>query len=1082
MKVWLAVAAMATGVAAAQTSGGSFRGSARDPSGAFVPGVRIVIRAIESGIETTTESNREGLWVSPTLIPASYVLTARKKDFQTEEFGPVTLRVNQAVRVDFELRIGETLETVVVEASGTQLLALESAEISEVIPQHPVSQMPLDGRSWQHLIALAPGVNPGSPGESGSPNPVNVNGQRTKANLFLVDGLSTTSSAQGRGNNFNMPLEAVQEFSVQSGAYSAEYGNVAGGVVNLQSKSGTNHWHGSLFEFLRNDRLDAANYFSNATGEAKSPLRFNQFGGAIGGPLRRNRTFVFGDYQGTLTRRGRVMVASVPVEERRRGDFSGLRNAQGALIPVYDPFAAAIVREPFPNNIMPAARIDPAAESIAAALPMPNQFDGSGRPATFNNFATTRSDRSGVHSFDVRADHQFSPVNSLFARYSAQQSSAVTPSLFGDRLGGPPTGAGESRARFHNAGIGHTYQLGANLINDIRIGANRQTTQLQQEGFGENLSEQFGIPGVNRSAETSGLSSINVAGQFVLGGSILTPLRLAATNWNFSEKLIWVRGRHVLRTGFDYQHDIGSTGYLVFGRGYYTFLNLTTSTAVGTPGGDAFASFLTGAPFQVLRDDFPAGMVGLRSSRYGWYVQDDIKASSRLTLNLGARYDVMPYPREMYDRLSNFDPETGTMLLAGQGAPRRLRATDWKNLAPRVGLAYAWDELTAIRAGYGIGYADPLGGSSALNSNQFNIPFYVRDNITQFPFTAPAYVLSNRLPALAPPDPSAPTGDQRYLTPNDGNQYSQTWSLSLQRALGNDFMIEAAYVGTSGSRLLMTSNINAAPPGAKDPATRRPYGPALGEIRQLSNGAHSSYHGLQLKAEKRYGGGLYFLAAYTWSKSLDNQSTGTDDSAAAGQFPQDPADHDRDRGPSSFDRTHRFTASAVWEIPLGAWSRRNSSAVRTARAALGGWQLSGILQAQTGSPFSIVTPCATINAEGNNCRPDRIADGALPSGMRSLDRWFDPSAFVIPATPRYGNAGRNVLRGPGSAVLDLSLSKSILLGGEAVRRLQIRAEFFNALNRANFGLPVHSMDSPALGSITAAASARVIQLGARFEF
>ncbi len=1081
MKLWLALAVMATGVAAAQTSGGSFRGNVRDSSGAFIPGARIVIRALESGVETATESNDEGLWVSPALIPASYVLTASKKDFQTGEFGPVTLRVNQAVRVDFELRVGETLETVVVEASGTQLLALESAEISEVIPQEPVSQMPLDGRSWQHLIALAPGVNPGSPGESGSPNPVNVNGQRTKANLFLVDGLSTTASAQGRGNNFNMPIEAVQEFSVQSGAYSAEYGNVAGGVINLQSKSGTNRWHGSLFEFLRNDRLDAANYFSNATGEAKSPLRFNQFGGAIGGPLQRNRTFVFSDYQGQLTHHGRVMVASVPVEEQRSGDFSGLLDAQGELIPIYDPFAPTIVRKAYPNNLIPETHIDPAAESIANALPMPNQFDGLGRPAMFNNFATTRSDISDVHSYDVRADHQFSPVNSLFARYSAQRSSAVTPSLFGKRLGGPPTGAGESRARFHNAGIGHTYQLGPDLINDIRIGVNRQTTQLQQEGFGQNLSEQFGIPGVNRSAETSGLSSINIAGQLALGSSILTPLRLAATNWNFSEKLIWVRGRHVLRTGFDYQHEMGSTGYLVFGRGYYTFLNLTTSTAVGKPGGDAFASFLTGAPFQVLRDDFPAGMVGLRSSRYGLYFQDDIKASSKLTLNLGARYDVMPYPREMYDRLSNFDPNTGSMLVAGQGAPRRLRATDFKNLAPRIGLAYAWDELTAIRAGYGVGYADPLGGASVLNSNQFNTPFYVRDNITQFPFIAPQYVLSNHLPAIAPPDPLAPTGDQRYLTPHDRNQYSQTWSLSLQRALGAELMVEAAYVGTSGSRLLMTSNINAAAPGATDPTTRRPYGQALGEIRQLSNGAHSSYHGLQLKVEKRYGHGLYVLAAYTWSKSLDNQSTGTDDSAAAGQFPQDPANHDRDRGPSSFDRTHRFTTSAVWEIPLAGWSRGNSAAARATRAALGGWQLSGILQAQTGSPFSVVTPCAAINAEGNNCRPDRLADGSLPAGARTLERWFDPSAFAIPGAPRYGNAGRNILRGPGSTVLDLGLSKSVPLGDEA-RRIQIRVEFFNALNRANFGLPVHSMDSPALGSITTAASARVIQLGARYEF
>jgi hypothetical protein len=1068
--------------ALAQISGGAFRGEVRDESKGVMAQVRVSIRSRETGLEVVTESNTEGLYITPNLTPGSYLLSAGKPGFKSEIFGPVALEVNQTVRVDFVLAIGSVADSVEVHATAMQLLTPESAEISQVISRKQVSEIPLNGRQWQQLIALSAGVTTGAPGETGSPNPVNVNGQRAKANLFMLDGISTTSSAQGRGNNFNIPLEAVEEFSVQAGAYSAEFGDVAGGVINLESKSGTNNWHGSLFEFFRNDKMDAANFFANATSQPKNPLRYNQFGGSLGGPIVHQRTFIFGDYQGTIARNASPMLTTVPLDQERMGDFSNLRSANGALVPIYDPYGASLARTPFPGSIIPLTSIDPAAANISALLPHPNQFGATGHPLPFNNYAVTRSNLSNVHSFDIRVDHQFSTNNTLFVRHSFQNTYAVTPSLFGLPLGGPPTGAGTTLAGNQNAGIGHVYQFTPALINEVRIGFTRQTTSLTQEDYGQNLSQQLGIPGVNRDRQTSGLSTLAISGMFSLGGSILTPLRVAATNWNGSDRIIWMKGRHTFRFGVDDQYELGSTGYLVFGRGSYTFLNLTTSTAVGPAGGDAYASFLVGAPFQVLRDSFPPGMVGLISSRYGFYAQDDFKVTSKLTMNLGARYDIMPYPREMYDRLSNFDPATRTMLIAGLNTSERLRAVDYKDLAPRVGLAYAPGFKTVIRAGYGIGFVDPVGSGSILNSNEFNIPFYYRDNITLFPFTAPSYKLSSLLPALVVPSTSAPTGDQRYLTPNDGNQYSQTWTFSIQKGLSSSLMFESAYVGTSGNRLLMTSNINAAPPGATNPVTRQPFGSALGEVRQVSNGAHSIYHGLQNKIEKRFSNGLYFLASYTWSKSIDNQSNGTDDSAASGQYPQNPGNASLDRGLSSFDRTHRFVGSAVWEIPFGRGGRGGSGADELRRAIFGGWQLSGIFGGQSGSPFSVLMPCATVNAQGNNCRPNRAASGELPSDQRSIAEWFDTSAFVIPSSPAYGNAGRNILRGPGSINIDTGLSRSFQWGSAETRRLQIRSEFFNALNHTNFGLPVHSTDSPALGTITSAAPGRVIQLGARLEF
>jgi hypothetical protein len=1060
-----------------------FRGEVRDTSNAVVERATILIQSTDNGTEVPVTSNGEGLYITPTLVAGSYLLTAIKDGFRTTVFGPVTLQINQTVRVDFALSVGDRSESVQVEASGAQLLSTESSEVSQVIVSKQVSEIPLNGRQWQQLITLSAGVNPGAPGESGSPNPVNVDGQRSKANLYLVDGISTTSSAQGRGDSFNIPLDAVREFSVQAGAYSAEYGDVAGGVVNLQSKSGTNNWHGSLFEFLRNDKLDAADFFSNATSQPQNALRYNQFGGAIGGPIRRGRTFIFADYQGTATHSATPMVTSVPTNAQRVGNFSDLQSATGSMVPIYDPFGASLARTPFPGNIIPANLIDPAAAKLSALLPQPNQFGATGQPLPFNNYAVTPAATSLVNSFDVRVDHEFSPGNSVFVRESFQNTNAESPSIFGEPLGGTLLGAGPTYARNQNAGIGHIWEISPTMVNEVRIGLNRVATALTQADYGQNLADQFGIPGVNQNSATSGLPSIDVAGLFSLGGSLLTPLQLYSTAWNISEKISWAKGRHALRAGVDYQYEMGSTGYLVYGRGFYTFLNLATSTLVGTPGGNAFASFLVGAPYQVLRDEFPPGLVGLISGRYGFYLQDDIKLTPRLTVNLGARYDIMPYPREMHNRLSNFDPATGTILLAGVNTNPRLVDTDYRDLAPRIGLAWVpAGSSTVIRAGYGIGFVDPLGGEGVLNSNEFNIPFYNVNNITEFPFTSPTYKLSNLLPSLDMPSPSAPSGNQRYLDPTERNQYSQTWSFDVQRALSTSLTADVAYVGTSGNRLLTASDINAALPGATNPSLRQPFGPALDEIRELSNSAHSIYHGLQTKIQKRFSGGLYFLGSYTWSKSIDNQSNGTDTADASGQYPQDPLNPGLDRGLSSFDRTQVFVGSLVWAIPFGRGTTLGSRLPGAVNGLLGGWQLSGILLAESGTPFSALMSCADINAEGDNCRPNRIASGALPAGRRSVAEWFDTGAFVIPSQPAYGNAGRNILRGPGTNNIDLGLSRSFMWGKNEARRVQIRGEFFNALNHTNFGLPVNSIDSPTFGTITSAAPGREVQLGARLEF
>ena len=1072
------IAALLASVANAQTSGGVFRGEVRDPSSAIVPHASIVIRSNEAGTRTVAESNGDGLYVTPTLIPGSYTLSAVKPGFETEVFGPVTLEVNQTVRVDFGLNIGAASDSVQVEASGTQLLSTESGEISQVVVGKQVAEIPLNGRGWQQLINLSAGVNPGAPGRVGIAESREY--QRTtdegepvsggwslddfvdpRARQRLQHPFRGCSRVLGSGR---CVLGRVRQRGGRSHQPAVEIGHeqlarVAVRVLS-QRRSGRG---GFLFEPDRPAEERAA----------LQPVRW-----IFGRPDPAQQDVFLRRLSGNRHAQCATNADERSFERTAVGEFFRTR---GVPI-IYDPFSAGFARTQFANNTIPASLLDPAAVKITALLPQPNQFDGAGNPLPFNNYAVTRMDTSNVESFDVRLDHQFSEKHNIFARESFQNTSSIVPSLFGPPLGGTILGAGGTSARNQNAGIGYTYTISPTLINELRLGLNRQTTSLTQEDYGQNLAQQFGIPGVNTSPQTSGLSNLNVAGLFDIGGSLLTPLRLATTDWNFTEKITWIKGRHVIRLGFDYQHEMGSSGYLVYGRGLYTFLNLSTSSLIGKPGGNAFASFLVGAPYQILRDQFPPGLVGLLSYRTGFFAQDDIKVSAKLTVNLGARYDIMPYPREMHNRLSNFDPATGTMLIAGANTSQRLVNTDYKDLAPRVGLAYSPSDKTVIRAGYGIGFIDPLGAAGALNSNQFNVPFYNLGNITEFPFLPPTYTLSSNLPGLVMPSPNAPTGNQRYIVPTDGNQYSQTWSFSVQRAINPALMFEVAYVGTSGNRLLAASNINAALPGATDPTKRQPYGPALGEIRELSNSAHSIYHGLQAKIEKRFSRGLYFLGSYTWSKSIDNQSNGTDNVIASGQYPQDPLNTSLDRGLSSFDRPHVFVGSVVWEIPFGRGSAERSRARELVDGVLGGWQVSGILSAQSGAPFSVLMSCADINAQGNNCRPNRLASGALPSDQRSIQQWFDTAAFAIPSTHEYGNAGRDILRAPGVNNIDLALSKSFPWGRVETRRLQIRSEFFNTLNHTNLGVPVNSIDSPAFGSITAAAPGREIQLGARLEF
>lgn len=1084
------------GRASAQVSGGLIRGEVRDPSGAVVPNAVITIASVSSGFSITTRSSSEGIYVSPTLNAGEYILTAEGPGFKKEVFGPVTVQVNKTVQVDFSLVLGVASETVKVSASSAQLLEAENATVGQVMNSEAVTQIPLLERHWQDLIGLSAGVNPGPPGLSGSPNAYNINGQRDKYNGYLVDGVTVSPPIQGHLNDFNMPLDAVQEFSVQENSFSAEYGDVAGGVINLQSKSGTNQFHGSAFDFFRNDFLDATNVFQDAfkkanPGLSTDKLRYNQFGGSIGGPIRHNKTFFFADYQGVRQRTSSGFGTHLPTDAERSGIFSTTVFNIGGPLPFF--------LEPIPAGTP--VPIDPAAAALVALLPHVNPANAKIAPGINNYFGITPSTESDDF-FDVRIDHQVSEKNTLFGRYSYQNSDSVSGTPFGAPLAGSVLGFTNHSNRAQNIAIGHNYLFRPSLINEFRFGFSRVNGAFTSQNFGKDIASTFGIKGVpDGTLGGSGLPFMQISGYTALGDGILTPLLNTTNTLSFSDNLTWVRGRHTLKAGFSYGYEWGNNYFTLFAHSFDIFTGLS---------GNGFADFLQGRPLVILRDK-TLGASNPRAPFYGMFFQDDFKVSSRLTLNLGLRYDIMPFFSDANNHEANFDPKTVTTVVAGVNAPTRPVATDYKNFGPRVGLAYklTGDNKTVLRAGYGLGFTDPIGAANALISPAYNPPFAASNTFInlngalfepRFLSCADPTTACSVLPIVNIPPASAPTGDLLYFPPNGRNPYSQTWNLSIQRALASDTLFEIGYTGSEGNRLFVFSNINAAPPGpAATSRSRQPFGPAIGHIRTYSNAGHSSYNGLQTKLEKRFSKGFYFLAAYTYSKSIDNQSNGNDNAGAVPQEPQDPLNLAAERGPSSFDRTHRFAFNGVWQVPFGRGRAAGKDVPAALDAVLGGWQVSGIFTAETGPPFTVVMSCDDIGStndfgSASFCRPNVAGNPYASSPHFLVDpatcpagcvQFLNPAAFTKP-TAAYGNEGRNPLRAPSDKNLTLGVAKYFRLGQNEARRLQFRAELFNPFSWTEWSQsPVNDLDNKAgtpIGQILSAAPARVVQLGLRLEF
>lgn len=1076
-----------------QETAGRITGAVTDAEDALVRDAALTLTNLEQGTLRQATSNREGIYEFKFLEPGRYEVTASRNGFQQAVKTDLVLTVGQTMRVNFTLQVGDFHQSISVTDTKSQMLEPESSEVSQLIDSAQVADLPLNGRNFDDLIPLMAGATTGMQGEANGG--YNLNGSRSDSNLFLIEGQSNT--------NFNHNLlirpeiDAIQEFQIQTATFSAEYGSTGGGIVSIQLKTGGNQVHGSLFEFLRNDDFDANNFFANDVpllpGQNSAPreeLRRNQFGGTLGGPIIHNKTFFFVDYQGSRQVAGGTTIQTVPTLLEREGNFS---QDLGEGKPLYEN---SFLGTTFPDQTVPASALDLAAVKLTNLYPLPNVagtfIPGQG---VVNNYSTSGVSINNSNQFDIKLDHYLSTADTLSGHYAFAQGNQLIPAAFGGGTIGPCIGcgtvldllAGSPQSRVQQAGLAETHIFTPATVNELRFGVARSWSFYQTSDGGQNLANMLGIPNVNVSAYTTGLPWFDFSpAPSWTGTSPFTPELTGYTDWEESDSLSLLRGRHSIKVGFDMHRKADNTAGNFFGKGAYIFTPFFT--------GNAFADFLTGRATEIEQNLTP-GTTGLREQEYSAYFQDDFKVLPNLTLNLGLRYDLFPGVYEEYNRLSNLDPVTGVVELAGQdGVPRAFMPTDYLNFAPRFGFAYAVTPDTVLRGGYGISYVNANNFVSYIGANP---PFTQSFTLVNLSFTnfQAINLLSQGLPTgLAPTtanfDPNAAAGNYDEAGANNRTPYTQSFSFNLQRALPSNFLVEIGYVGTKGTRLPGEVDGDPAPPG--NPATeqqRRLYAATLPNVTGITyyiDAFSSIYNSLQIKVEKRLSHGLQLLSTYTFSKSIDNKSgspvTGGGDSNPS-DFAQDPFDWNADRALSSFDVRNKFVSAFNYNLPFGRNQTIGSEWNRIADGFLGGWQINGIFTVQSGLPFSVfATSSALCGCSAGELRADLIGN-PFPAGFhQSINQWFDPAAFSDPPPEQYGNSGRNIIEGPGLTDLDFSLFKKFEFSEG--RMFQIRGEYFDIFNHPNFLYPTSVTDATwnTGGIITQAMPARVGQLALKFIF
>ncbi|HEU5258806.1 MAG TPA: carboxypeptidase regulatory-like domain-containing protein [Vicinamibacterales bacterium] len=1046
----------------AQFDTASVVGTVRDTSNAAMPGATVTLTSSETGVSLTRTTNGEGVYEFATVRPGAYVVTAEKSGFSVALVDNIAVQVGARQRIDLQMAVGQISEKLEVTAAAP-LVETETSQRGQVISETAIRELPLNGREYSSLALLTTGVRQSALNKSTNSTPregaFNVNGLRSVFNNFLIDGLDNNAygtSNQGFSNQVMQPSpDAVREFRVVTNNQSAEYGRAAGATINVALRSGTNQLHGSGWEFFRDTKLNAAPHFLPPDGK-KPPLRRNQFGGVLGGPIARDKAFFLLDYEGFRQDRRQAVFSTLPTAAQNSGVLS---------VDIQDPRTGLAYPAGTPIPMTPFAR------AVLGALPAPTSIGAA------NNYALSQLFTNHSNKADTKVDMVANASLSFFGRYGWRSLNTLDQPSFPLPAGGG--GNGSIYARSKQLALGATFVARQQSLLEIRFGWGNTKGGKNPPGLG--APELVSIPGLPTDSRIAGgLNSQSVSGYTAFGRQATNPQWQYPTLWNPKVNYTWLAGRHSLKTGYEFQgisvqvQDVNP----LYGLDSYTG-QFTRPTGAAANNLYNLADFMLG-----LRSQYAIStlfVAEIRQQMHFTYLQDDVRVNDRLTVNAGLRYEYATPMWEAHNRLTNFDPVAVKMIGATDGsvANRALVNPDKNDFAPRLGFAYAPTPNTVVHGGWGVSYVhwDRIGSANLL---AINAPQVIRAAVNQ---TDPA-AASFRPTELGYPagitDPSTfnpATALVSYIPKDYHSGYVHNWFASVQRQIGAGMLVDVAYVGNKASDLLLIGNLNQAAPnnsaGTIPLAARRPI-PAFGDITYVFNGGRSRYDALQMKWEWRKGADLNLLSALTFSNAKDNAAQSLENNNGNFPAPQDLHNLTADYGTSAYHQPYNSTTSVVWMLPFGRGK------------AWGDWQVAGI---NTITPGEMVTfaysPAAAFQVSGitndfagaNNYRPNVTCDPYASS--KSATGWFNPSCVTIPTDPSqpFGNAPRNSVRGPNYWTFDVALMKQLALTGAA--RLQLRLEAFNLFNRVNYTAPSGNRSTAAFGTITSTYDPRQMQLGVK---
>lgn len=1076
----LALFLVSTACAYSQAITATLLGTVTDSSGAVVPGAAVSVTEVTTGVNRKATTNQEGIYMLPYLPPGAYRVEVEAQGFKKVVREGIELRATISTRVDVTLEPGHLSEVVNVTAESP-LLQTDRSEVSRSFSTKAVTELPLVDRSFQALVGLMPGVAPPSVDFTRAEDPqgttfFRANGQGNSANNTQVDGVDNTNPTLGL-TVYIPSAEVVQEVNITTTNYNAEFGRAGGAVINVVTRGGTNDLHGSLFEFNRNRALRARNVFNVAPQPQPNFVR-NEFGGTLGGPVLKNRTFYFGGFQGRTLRQSSTTTTTLPVTAWRTGDFSGVPG-----LTLYDPATGnpdGTGRTPFPNNQIPPARIHPLASRLLPEISEPNQ------PGFLNNLVFNVPFAYNGSSYDGRVDHVFSENMRGFAKFNYSDYKVTQEAALGPRIGDGTLSTPYTVTAILNL----TRNFSPTLLGEFRGGYNRYYTNVNGLDMTSVTNQSLGIRNPNPDAISSaGMARFNISGGMPgIGTPVVYPLINADNLFNFVNTWNKQAGRHALKWGADIHRnrmDRFQPQGLNFGpRGMFNF-NPGTTALRGGPGlgsfgqfGNSFAAFLLGAVDQTSRTYMPITPTN-RQTQLFLFFHDTFQLNSRLTLDLGLRWELYtPVAARYAGGASNYDINNNSLLVAGYGGNNLANniKTDTNNFAPRVGFSLRMGRRSVLRGGYGISYyTGRFGFTGGTLSTQFPVLYNIQNGVENDFTVDGTFGELPPVPVIPIPDNGviSPAPNQAFFTmpENYPSPMVHSYNFTYQRELGWSMAWDIGYVGSQARNIPYQRQLNAALPGAG--AAGRPFFQRFGRTANVdlrANGLENNYNSLQTNVTKRFSHGLLFTAAYTYSKTL---GVGDDQGGFIVQ-----TDIDRNYGPTGYDRKHMFVASHVYELPLGKGKPWVSSGL--AAAVLGGWQLNGVYRKVSGAPFTPVSDATPCNCPGNSNFADVTGPARYLGGQGRGLLWFDTSTFAAPGANRFGNAGRNSLRGPGFATYDLSAVRNFRMGERF--RLELRGEAYNLTNSPRWGNPTNSVNNASFGQILSATGERELQLAARLTF